>query len=257
MGIIIALIIALIIIVVIVNAIQQHKAKIEKDRKAKAAKQKAILDENEELLLNLGNLPSSPVLVNILNKRSVNALKAMTQIMPESRALKARLQEFEARLNADNANTEANTEANSDDNFTLPDNEAHLVSILQCIKKLRITLKSEQAKGELDAQTFTKEDQRLDGMQLKINIESLLKRGMKAYNQEMFGSARQYFEKALTTLTAHPLQTEYTKNKRDMVEKQLADITSALANTNAKDAEKKSQEQTDDLDLLFQPKKKW
>lgn len=255
MGIIIGLIIALIIIVVIVNAIQQHKAKLEKDKRTKVAKQKAILDENEELLLNLGNLPSSPILVNILNKRSVNALQAMVQIMPEAKVFKTRLQEFEARLKASSENVDTNN--SSDENFTLPDNEAHLVSILQCIKKLRITLKSEQTKGEVDAQTYTKEDHRLDGMQLKINIESLLKRGSKAYSKEMFGSARQYFEKALTTLTEHPLQSEYTKKKREIVESQLEDITSALANTNAKDAEKKAQDQTDELDLLFQPKKKW
>lgn len=255
MVIMIGLIVVLIVIVMIVSGIQQHKAKQEKEKRAKIAKQKAILDENEELLLNLGNLPNSPVLVNILNKRSVNALKAMVQTMPEAKTFKARLEEFETRLKASSENLANNSV--SDENLTLPDNEAHLVSILQCIKKLRITLKSEQSRGELDAQTYTKEDHRLDGMQLKINIESLLKRGNQAYSKEMFGSARQYFEKALATLTQHPIQSEYTQNKREIVEGQLAEITSALASTNAKDAEKKAQNDTDELDLLFQPKKKW
>lgn len=256
MGIIIGLIIALIIIVVIVSGIQQHKAKLEKEKRAKAAKQKAILDETEELLLNLGNLPPNPTLVAILNKRSVNALKAMVEIMPENKVFKTRLQEFEVRLQANTEAAKANS-APQDETFVLPDNEAHLVSILQCIKKLRLTIKSEQQKGELEAQVFTQEDHRLDAMQLKINIESLIKRGMMAYNKEMFGSARQYFEKALQTLNEHPIQSEYINAKRQAVEDQLEQITAALQSTNAKDAEKKTQEQTNELDLLFQPKKKW
>ena len=65
MGIIIALIIALIIIVVVVNAIQQHKEKLEHEKRAKAAKQKAIIDETEELILSLANLPSNPSLIKI------------------------------------------------------------------------------------------------------------------------------------------------------------------------------------------------
>ncbi|MFT6920112.1 MAG: Na+-transporting methylmalonyl-CoA/oxaloacetate decarboxylase gamma subunit, partial [Cognaticolwellia sp.] len=48
MGIIFALIIALIIIVVVLGAIQQHKEKVQREKRTKAAKQKAIIDETEE-----------------------------------------------------------------------------------------------------------------------------------------------------------------------------------------------------------------
>jgi len=254
MGIIIALIIALIIIVVVVNAIQQHKEKLEQEKRAKAAKQKAIIDETEELLLSLANLPNNPNLVNILNNRSLNAAKTMSKILPDNKLLTKRIQEIEARVNASKGNT---SEAASEQSFTLPDNEQNLVSILQCIKKLRATLKSEQTKGNLDAQTFTQEDQRLSAMQLKIGVESLQKRGMMAYQKDMLGSARQYFEKSLQTISESPLQTEYCISKREEIENTLADITSSLKNTNAKDAAKKAKAEEDDLDLLFQPKKKW
>ena len=185
MGIIIALIIALIIIVVVVNAIQQHKEKLEQEKRAKAAKQKAIIDETEELLLSLANLPSNPNLVKILNNRSLNAAKTMAKILPDNKALTKRVQEMDARVNASNDNS---NQAAPEQVFTLPDNEQHLVGILQCIKKLRVTLKSEQTKGNLDAQTFTQEDHKLSAMQLKIGVESLQKRGMMAYQKEMLGS---------------------------------------------------------------------
>lgn len=253
MGIIIALIIALIIIVVIVNAIQQRKEKVEQEKRAKVAKQKAIIDETEELIVNLAHLPNNPTLVNILNKRSFNAARSMTEIMPENKQLTKRVEEMEARMNA----SKDKTASSGEQQFNLPDNEQHLVSILQCIKKLRITLKSEQTKGNLDAQTFTQEDMKLDAMQLKIGVESLLKRGNMAHQKEMLGSARQYFEKALQTISQNAIQTEYCVTKRQEIEEQLLEITSALKNTNAKDAAKKAKAEEDDLDMLFQPKKKW
>ena len=161
---------------------------------------------------------------------------------------------MEARANASKGNNSAPV---SEQNFTLPDNEQHLVGILQCIKKLRVTLKSEQTKGNLDAQTYTQEDHKLSAMQLKIGVESLQKRGNMAHQKEMLGSARQYFEKALQTISESAVQTDYCKAKREEIESALEEITSSLKNTNAKDAAKKAKAEEDDLDLLFQPKKKW
>lgn len=254
MGIIIGLVIALIVIVVVVNAIQQHKEKQEQEKRAKAAKQKAIIDETEELILNLAHIPSSPRIVEILNQRSLNAAKAMAQISPEIKGLKNRINEMEARVNA---SKDIVATSSGEERFILPDNEQQLVVILQTIKKLRVTLKSEQSKGALDAQTFMAEDQKLEAIQLKINVESLYKRGLQAYDKEMLGSARQYFEKAVQTLSETSLQSEYTTSKRAEIQEKLDEITSNLKNSNAADAAKKAKAEEDDLDVLFQPKKKW
>ena len=154
-AIIIGLIVALIIFVVVISAVQQHKEKQEAEKRTKVAKQKAIIDESEELILNLGNLPSSPNLVKILNKRSINAAKAIQTLMPGAKGIKSRIQELSARLEAaeDLAGKQGNEET-----FMVPDNEQQILTILQCIKKIRATLKSEQSKGILDAQTFQKEE---------------------------------------------------------------------------------------------------
>ena len=254
MGIIIGLVVALIIIVVAVNALQQHKAKQEQEKRAKAAKQKAIIDETEDLLLNVTHLPPNPKIVEILNIRSLAAAKAMAAILPDVKTIASRIKEMESRLKAAK---ELSSASNTTEAFVLPDNEQQLVVILQTIKKLRAVLRSEQSKGTLDAQLFMHEDTKLDTMQLKINIESLHKRGKQAYQKEILGSARQYFEKALQTLTEHPKQNEYTVAKKAEIEDQLLDITEALKNTNAADAAKKAKDEEDDLDMLFQPKKKW
>ncbi len=253
-AIIIGLIVALIIFVVVIGAVQQHKEKQEAEKRTKVAKQKAIIDESEELILNLGNLPSSPILVKILNKRALNAAKAMEALMPDVKGIKSRIQELNARLEAAE---DLAANQSSDEAFMMPDNEQQILTILQCIKKIRVTLKSEQSKGILDAQTFTQEDHRLDAMQLKINIESLIKRGNQAQSKEMLGSARQYFEKALQTLATHPIKTEYVAIKQSEITDQLAGITDSLKSTNAQDAAKKAKSEENELDVLFQPKKKW
>jgi hypothetical protein len=255
MGIIVSLIIALIVVVVIINAIQQHKARQEQERRTKAAKQKAIIDETEDLLTNLVHLPTNQNLAIILNRRSYNAAKRMTEIIPESSKFKAKVNEIQARLNA--IKDLSSAVENTDEKFVLPDNDQQLLLILQTIKKLRMILKSEQMKGVLDPQNFSHEDKKLDGMQLKINVESLYKRGMQAFNNDMLGSARQYFEKALKTLSESAHQSEYVTTRHQELQSQLEAIASSLKNTNAKDAEKKAKAQEDDLDLLFQPKKKW
>jgi len=252
--IIIGLIIALILFVVVVSAVQQHKEKQNAEKRTQVAKQKAIIDENEELLVNLTNLPSNPNLVKILSKRSLNAAKVMLELMPETKGIKKRIHELKTRYEAA---TDLATNKKSEDNFILPDNDQQILAMLQCIKKLRTTLKSEQSKGVLDAQTFNEEDNRLDAMQLKISIESLMKRGSQAQNKEMLGSARQYFEKALQTLAKHPLKTEYVATKQTEITAQLAGITDSLKTTNASDAAKKAKDEENELDVLFQPKQKW
>jgi len=256
-AIIVGLIIALIVIVVVVNAFQQHKEKIESGKRALVAKQKAVIDETEELILNMALLPENPGVIEILNRRILNAAKQMAKIMPELKGIKSRVQELESRLAASkelasNPNTNSNVEQ-----FALPDNEQQLVQILQCIKKLRATLKSEQSKGVLDAQSYMQHDKRLDALQVKINIESLLKRGNQALSKEMLGSARQYYEKALSTISNTSNQSEYVQAKKADIEEKLEQITAELKNTNACDAAKKAKSEEDDLDMLFQPKKKW
>ena len=254
-AIIVGLIVVLIIIVVVVNAIQQHKEKIESEKRAQVAKHKAIIDETEELIMNMALLPDNPVAIEALTRRSLNAAKAMAQTMPDLKGIKGRVQEFESRLQA-SADMAANKNG-AEQQFTLPDNEQQLVQILQCIKKLRAVLKSEQTKGALDAQTFMQQDLRLDAMQVKINIESLLKRGNAAHSKEMLGSARQYYEKALSTINNTANQNEYTQTKKAEIQEKLEQITAELKNTNAADAARKAKSEEDDLDMLFQPKKKW
>lgn len=249
---VIILIIALAIIAVVVNAMQQHKEKAEAERRQQLTKFKTIIEETEEVLMNSGNVPLSRNLITMLHKRIFNALKEMLVLSPTSREVKTRIKQAQEHLDNDDPNDKSDDEA-----VVIPDNEAQIINVVQGIKKLRIVLRSEHAKGNLDSQIFMGEDRRLESIQLQINVESQVKRGLKAKGSNMLGSARQYLEKAQTTLEGQSYSDEFIVRKKAEVKQILDEITSELKTANARDAKNKEKEDQDDLDMLFAPKKKW
>ena len=74
---------------------------------------------------------------------------------------------------------------------------------------------------------------------------------------EQFLLARQYFEKALTTLEGQTYTDDFITNKKAEAKHYIEEITNELKSANAKDAQQKEKDEQDDLDLLFAPKKKW
>ena len=250
--IIIILIVALIIVAIAVNAVQQHREKMESEKRAELAKQKAVVDETENVLLAVAQIPVSKRLVFILNQRIRNALVAMMELSP-SGDLKSRINDITNTMEGINQNEPPP----SHDGFELPENDRLVIQFIQAIKKFRILLRSEHSKGKIDGATFLDEDKQLERLQLRVNVETLGKRGAAAVQGNMLGSARQYFEKALAAIDAQSQPDEYMTRRRADLAKQLQVIQDNLRNANAADREKKKEEERDELDELFAPKKKW
>ncbi|MCG7562418.1 MULTISPECIES: hypothetical protein [Pseudoalteromonas] len=248
---IILLIVALIVIAVWVSAIQQHKEKQEAERRKELAKQKRIIEEAEDVILNSSNIPMSGAMIKVIQRRVHDALVSMVELSPTSRELKSRMHESQERLNNEPQN------ANESDKVTLPDNDKQLIALVQGIKKLRHLLRSEHSKGKVDTQVFVQEDRKMERLQLRINVESQIKRGMSAKSANMVGSARQYFEKAYAIICGVTHADEYTKEKKTQLEGYLSEISTELKASNASAVKKKAEKEKDDLDVLFAPKKKW
>ena len=104
---------------------------------------------------------------------------------------------------------------------------------------------------------FSEEDKQLERLQLKVNVETLIKRGRTAQSTNMLGSARQYYEKAKLALENQTVQDEYTSSKLATLNSWLHEIQSDLKSVNEKDRARKQEEERDELDELFAPKKKW
>ena len=252
-SIVIALVVALVVLAIIINAVQQHKEKVEAEKRNEVAKYKAIIEDTEALLMSIGNIPVSNQLVLVLHQRVLDAVKNMSELMPDSTELKNRVRDAQSRVQS----MDPNEKVQSEESFQLPDDERATIALLQSIKKLRTALRAEHSKGKVDTHLFMSEEKRLERLQLRINVESLMKRGQSARQGKMLGSARQYFEKALATITGQSSRDEYSTQRKAELEQILTEINEELKNSNARDRLKKQAEEKDDLDMLFQPKKKW
>lgn len=249
---IITLIIALVIIAITVNVVQQHRERMQALKRAEFTKLRHSLEESEEILFNAANVPLSVGVSLMLLKRIAYLLKAMVELEPGQRDLKHRLEETEARVATLSKSGEIVA-----DNVALPDNDQQLIAMIKGIKKLRNMLRAEHARGHVETQLVIDEDRRLDLLQLRINVESQIKRGKSAHSNAMLGSARQYYEKALAYLNATSHQNEYITNRISESRMALEEITQELKQGNAKDIAKRGEKDNKDIDELFAPKRKW
>ena len=250
-AIIVALIIGLVIVAVVANTMQQQKEKLEAERRQEMAKFRAIIDETEEIIMNEVGVPISNEGFAILYKRVLSALQGMNEVSPNQKDILSRIQSVKDKIESqDFPSADAN-------NFDLPDNEKILVALVQGIKKYRTILRSEHGKGRIPSNLFMAEDKKVEKLQLRINIDSQVRRGKMALSNGMTGSARQYFEKAMATLDAQTYSDDFIMKRKSEVGEMLEKIMTELKTANADAVKKKLAEEKDDLDELFAPKKKW
>ena len=247
--IIIILIVVLIITAIFISAWQQNKARQDAERRAEVAKQRAIIDETENVISACSSMPVSASLMKILYARIHGALKVMQQ-SGGGGDINQRLKEIEQQMQAGTLDNQLN-------DFSLPENDKLIIQYIQAVKKLRIILRSEHSKGRLDARIFTEEDKALERLQLKVNVETLIRRGRAAMQTNMLGSARQYFEKGIKALEAQSNKDEYIVSRIATLKEWLTNIQDDLKNVNAADRARRKEEERDELDELFAPKKKW
>lgn len=249
---IITLVVALVIIAITVNVVQQHRERMQALKRAEFTKLRHALEETEEILVNAANVPLSSGISVMLLRRIAYLLKAMVELEPGQRDLKQRLEDTEKRI-AELAKASAAIA----DNTSLPDNDQQLIAMIKGIKKIRAMLRAEHARGNVETQLVVDEDRRLDMLQLRINVESQVKRGKSARANNALGSARQYFEKALTYLSNTSHQSDYINNRISETRTALEEITLELKQGNARDIEKRGEKDNKDIDELFAPKRKW
>ncbi|MFC3095793.1 hypothetical protein DRW07_07230 [Alteromonas sediminis] len=250
--IIVILVVVLFIAAIFFNAVQQHRAKIEAEKRAEVAKHKAIIDETENVIMACGQFPVSQKLIVILQTRILSALKAINEVNSDNSDIKQRIKDQEKVLSE--TDPEAGPAVNE---FTLPDTDKLIIQYIQGVKKLRILLRSEHSKGKIDTKTYIEEDKQLERLQLKVNVETLGRRAAAALKTNMLGSARQYLEKAIAAMENQNHPDDYTIRRLAQFRDQLAEIQDQLKNANAQDRAKKKEEERDELDELFAPKKKW
>ncbi|RUO40509.1 hypothetical protein CWE15_07060 [Aliidiomarina taiwanensis] len=248
---IIILIFALALLAVGVNAIQQHKQRVELERRQKIHRYRNILEETEDLMTIASDFPVGKALMHVLRCRARDSLKLLIDVQPNVAELKARLEEYEEAIAGYNPNDKSLLV----ENFSIPAHDKQIVVMLQGLKKLRKMLRSEHGRNRVDSNIFHEEDRRIEKALIRISAESLIRRGEAAFSTGMIGSARQYLEKAKRTLDEVTFSDDYITKKLAYIDQKLKEIMETLRVANAKDAAKRDEKS--DIDELFQPKKKW
>lgn len=250
--IIIILIVVLVIAAILVNAYQQHRAKVETERRSEIAKQKAVIEETESVLVACTHMPVSVRVITILNHRILSALQVLSELSNSSE-IKQRLSDAQQQLQQQ-SNSDSSLTHND---FVLPENDKLIIQYIQAVKRLRTLLRAEHTKNKVDTKTFIEEDKALERLQLKVNVETLVRRGRAAMQSNMLGSARQYFEKAVAALENQTQQDDYIIQRSADLRELLHNIQENLKTANAEDRARKKSQENKDLDELFAPKRKW
>ncbi|MEZ9200384.1 hypothetical protein [Shewanella sp. 10N.286.54.B9] len=246
----------LLLLIIGISIIQQQKARVEAERRTELARQRAIIDETEGVLSNTGLIPCSSNIVLILYKRIEEALVIAASLAPaQKNDYERRLFDLRAQIEALNNTPKS---APAIEMFRLPDNDRQVLTLVQTLKKMKAILRAEHNKGRVEPTTFAQEELRIDSLQLRINVDSMLARGRAACFMKQYGSAKQMVTKALSTLHTIKAQTPndpFIAKKVDEAKTMLDEIMGAQKMAQPQVAAAKEDE--DDIDVLFQPKRKW
>jgi superoxide dismutase len=243
---------ALLFLVIAYNIMQQYKQKQEADRRILMTRQKLIIDESDELLLNASRLPYSKLLVLLLQNRILDALRAITVVNPSLNSVRQRIQDVTAQITY----VQEHYQANEESAFRTPDSDRQALQMLQLVKKIRAVVRIEHNKGKIDPQAFVAEDRRLELLLLKVNIANLIQRTLDARVQRQFGSAKQMLTKGITTLAAIHDKDAWLVAREEEMRLAMREMADQQEQANQKELDQLN-EKKDDLDVLFQPKRKW
>ncbi|MFM2483876.1 DNA repair protein [Celerinatantimonas yamalensis] len=244
----------LLFLVIGYNIVLQYKQKQQADQRAAIARQKTFISESEDLLLNSARLPYSTEIMLILHKRIMHSLQQIKRIDPDVKGLTDRLG---ASQNQISQLQDRGFENNQQ--LRIPDNDAEAVQMLKVIKRLRAVIRSEHARGRIATSIFVAEDRKLELMILKVNIENTIKRALESQAMRQWGSSRQLLNKAISVLNGLSDRDEYLEQRLAQMRQMNDDMSEKLKKVQTKQKEDKEKEmkEQDELDVIFQPKKKW
>ena len=188
----------LLVLIVGYNILIQYRHRLESAKNQELAKHISIIDATEELIGNAHHLPYSKELLVCLNQRILFALQSMKETDPSDRNLPPRIKSVAEQISHLQENY-----SNSDvAGFKVPTTDKQAIGMLQLVKRLKTIIKNEHSKGRFSTQLFVTENARLEGLQLRINIENVVKRANDAIIKRQLGTAKQLLKKGIDVLAA-------------------------------------------------------
>jgi hypothetical protein len=251
-GLIIILVAVLLVLVIGYNVMLQYNSKMEAARKQESARFIAIIDATEDLIGNAHHLPFSQELLVCLNQRILDALVSMHELDPKNRQLAQRVENMKAQIQQ----LKDNYSGSESTSFKIPSSDKQAIMMLKLVKRLRDTIRSEHNKGRFNTQLYVAENARLETIQLRINIENVIKRSNEAVMRNQAGTARQLLKKGIDVLSTK--NDAYAIQAKEKLEAMLGELDQTKKDQNAEELMAMEEKERDnDMEALFGEKKKW
>lgn len=250
-GLIIALVAILLVLVLGYNIMLQYRLKIETAKRQEVSKYVAIIDATEELIGNAHHLPYSKDLLVCLNNRILDCLENMADLDPKNKQWPQRIANMKQQISQLEEQGAGETTP-----FKVPQSDKQAITMLKLVKRLRDTIRSEHNKGRFDTQSFVTENARLETMQIRINIENVVKRANEAIGRGQPGTAIQLLRKGIDALASR--NDNYSNQIREKLQAMFNDLEETRLEKSAEELQQiEEKEREDDMDALFGEKKKW
>jgi hypothetical protein len=248
---VIGLISLLLVLIIGYSIIIQYRQRLESAKQQELAKQVAIIDATEELISNASHLPYSKELLVCLNKRILYALETIAEVDTKDRSLKQRIHHVNEQI----SHLETHFDQTNVVPFQVPNSDRQAIGMLQLVKRLKSVIKGEHRKGRIATQAYVLENTRLDNMQLRINIENVVKRANDARLKRQFGTAKQLLKKGIDVLSSR--NDDYATKAKQKLQYMLGEIDNNMSVSSEQERQQLLEKDNDELDVLFQPKRKW
>ncbi len=251
-GLIIALVAILLILILGYNIMLQYKVKVEAARKQESSRYLAIIDATEDLIGNAHHIPFSKELLLCLNNRILDCLQNMFELDPKNKKLAQRIENMKTQVKQ----LQDNHPGGDSTTFKVPTSDRQAIVMLKLVKRLRDTIKSEHNKGRFDTQAYVTENARLENIQIRINIENVIKRANDSIIRGQPGTAIQLLRKGLDVLSTK--NDNYSNQAREKLQQMYDELEHKRQKKSAVELQEfEEKERNNDMEALFGEKKKW
>ncbi|CAK1988469.1 hypothetical protein VCRA2112O187_3050004 [Vibrio crassostreae] len=197
-------------------------------------------------------MPFSQDLLVCLNNRILDALENMYQLDPKNKQLAQRIESVKQQI----TQLKENYKGGESTVFRVPSSDKQAIMMLKLVKRLRDTVRNEHNKGRFETQAYVVENARLETIQIRINIENVIKRANDSISRGQPGTAIQLLRKGIDALATK--NDSYSNQAKEKLQQMLDELDQKRQDKNAQDLQQiESKEREDDMDALFGQKKKW
>lgn len=213
---------------------QKHQAALKREE---VKYQFQIINSTQEIMASADVIPFSIDLQLCLLNRIYNAYQIICALDTSDNrsSVKAEYLKRQIEVVSQKEDDEERME------YIVPDEDQQAINALKFVKRLKGIVQSEHNKGCFGSEELMREKTRLDSLQVKINVENLVKRADQQTLMGKTGSAKQLLKKGIDVLQTksddyslqrcvdlknmlHELQSEQHRHSMDAIAKAVSSI---------------------------------